>query len=86
MATMIPADRQACSADLQRELSRDRETIATLTKAQFQAAVDAVDQWASDNAASYNTALPLAARNALTAAQKSRLLRAVVAKRYEKGL
>lgn len=54
-----------------------------LTKTQLRSAVNAVDQWLEDNAASYNAALPLAARNALTARQKQALLVAVMRRRAE---
>ena len=45
--------------------------------------MDAADQWASDNAASFNAALPQPARTVLTAAQKARLLAWVILKRYQ---
>jgi len=52
-----------------------------LTKPQLRAAVDAVDAWCEDNATSYNQGLPAAARNALTAAEKSLLLAYVCMRR-----
>lgn len=85
MAAMQDSDRIAAWADFQRDLSAVREVLSSLTKAQLKAAFDAADQWASDNAASFNAALPAAVRSNLTAAQKVRLLRDVLRKRLEKG-
>ena len=53
-----------------------------LTKAQLRAAVDATDQWVEDNSASFNTALPVAVRTALTAKQKAILFSIVSLRRY----
>lgn len=47
------------------------DALGALTKADLRAAVDATDQWIDDNASAFNTALPLAARTNLTAAQKT---------------
>ena len=54
----------------------------TLSKADVDAAIDAVDNWIDANAASYNSALPLPARTTLTSAQKAELLYLVALKRY----
>lgn len=86
MALLSISDRQAVCNDTQRELSVERDTISTLTKADLLAAVNAVDQWVSDNQASYNSALPLTARNSLSVAQKARLLANVVTKRFKLGV
>lgn len=85
MATMTTGQRAQVWADLMTEISRNREGAA-LVKADLRAAIDAADQWASDNAASFNTALPIAARNALTGGQKARLLSAVLQKRFAQGV
>ena len=85
MANLPTAERIAVSAKCQSDICRARETLGALTKAEFQAAVDAADSWANSNAASYNTALPLPARTALTAAQKARILMEVIRRRYELG-
>lgn len=61
-------------------------TMAALTKPQLRAALDAADDWANTNATSFNTALPGAARTALTAPQKALLLSYVIGKRYAKGV
>lgn len=52
------------------------------TKPQLVAAVAAADQWADDNAAEYNSALPTAFRNAATNGQKAMLLAYVIARRW----
>lgn len=51
-------------------MRRNTEPVG-ITKAQLRAAVDATDDWIDTNAAAFNTALPLAARNALSATQKT---------------
>ena len=67
-----------------RDLSDIRE-VCGINKIDLLAAVDAADQWASDNATSFNSALPLPARTTLTTSQKARLLSAVIIKRYTTG-
>jgi hypothetical protein len=84
MAVMTDPQRAALAADLMRAISNDREACPVL-KAQLRAAVDAADTWASDNAASYNTALPAPFRTSASAAQKSRLLEAVIIRRRAVG-
>lgn len=84
MAVLSDTDRAEIAALIMRELSDAREPCAVL-KAQIRAAVDACDNWQNDNAAAFNTALPVAFRNGATAAQKSRLFRLVARFRYEKG-
>lgn len=83
MSTIATQDRADCSADYQRQ---EADGFAGLLKADIQAAVDAADGWVSANSASYNTALPLTARTALTAKQKAKLLMLVIAKRYGLGV
>jgi hypothetical protein len=85
MATLSDADRREIWARFMSELSNEREPVA-VTKADLRAAFDALDQWADDNAASANQALPVAARNGLTTSQKARLLMEVVRQRYVKGV
>lgn len=84
MPVMSAEQRRALWRDLMQELSRAREPIA-LTKTDLRIAIDAVDQWAVDNAASFNAALPQPARGQLTPAQKARLLALVVTRRYQTG-
>jgi len=85
MAVLTDEQRATIWSRYMSDLSSEREQIATITKADLRDAVDAADQWVSDNAASYNTALPDAARTNLTADQKSRLLTFVVTKRFQEG-
>lgn len=82
MAVLSDADRRKLWSEFMSDSSRDRQGLG-LTKADLRAAVDAVDQWVSDNAAAYNAAIPLPARTALTAKQKTRLLLAVARRRWE---
>jgi len=56
-----------------------------LTKIDVRAAVNAIDQWVSDNALSLNSAIPQPARAALTSEQKAQLLKYVVTRRYITG-
>lgn len=85
MAALIPADRLAVGAQFQADASLAREGFGAVVKADIQAAVAAVDDWVVANAASFNTAIPAAARAALTSPQKAHLLLYVVKKRYETG-
>ena len=82
MAVLSDPNRAAAMALFVDELNNMREPIATV-KADLRAAINAADQWVDDNAASYNSALPVAARNTLTAKQKARVLVHVLRKRYE---
>lgn len=82
MATLPTNDRVKINSGFQNESSSAHEALA-LTKADLQAAVDASDAWADANAASFNSAIPLPARTALTARQKARLLALVLQRRFE---
>jgi hypothetical protein len=84
MAVMDAAGRQAARVALTEEICTAREPIA-IDRATLQAAVDAADAWVSSNAASFNSALPVAARNGLTTPQKARLLMWVTRQRYVTG-
>ena len=84
MAIMQTADRRAAFVDFVEEIKK-RDNPFNLSKADTQAAVDAADQWASDNALAFNSALPVAARTTLSAAEKALLLAFVVLKRYRVG-
>jgi hypothetical protein len=85
MAVMNAAQRQAAVDEFIGDLNRAREPIAVI-KADLAAAVAAVDQWASDNAASLNAAIPQPARANLTASQKARILRYVIKQRFVSGV
>jgi hypothetical protein len=85
MAVLGDPDRALVNQGYQSDLSAQREQFGSLTKADIRAAVDAADTWASTNAAAFNTALPVAARNGLTAPQKALLLSMVVQRRWVTG-
>ncbi len=82
MAVLSDANRWAVWADYMRKLGEDEEQIALL-KPELRAAFNAADDWVEANRASYNSALPLPARTALTARQKAALLMIVIRKRFE---
>lgn len=56
--------------------------LRTMSKSDLVAAVNAADQWCTDNASSYNTALPVPFRTTATAAQKAALLSFVALRRW----
>lgn len=82
MADLSAAQRRNIWATFMRQASADRQDLG-LTKSDLLAAVDATDAWVDDNAGAFNQALPAAARSALSAAQKTRLLFFVASKRFE---
>ena len=77
--------RQAAWAELMQTWSSDRRPC-DLSKADLRAALDAIDDWANGNAASYNAALPVPARSRLTPGQKAELLHLVVRERFREGV
>lgn len=77
MATLPDADRQAISNGLQRYWSTLNELLPVLTKPDLKAAVDATDSWIDSNSTSFNNALPTAAKNNMTLAQKTLMFCAV---------
>jgi hypothetical protein len=83
MTVLVDGDRQAVNAEFMRELSRLRDVLGAVNKSDLKAAVDATDQWIDDNEGGFNTALPVAARTALTARQKAWLFFFVADKRFE---
>lgn len=85
MAVLSDADRLGGAGDFMREVSAESQACA-ITKPQFRAAFNAIDQFLSDNAAAINTALPVAARSGLTTPQKARLLQIVIQRRYRSGV
>ena len=82
MAVLTDSQRHDLWAQLMRDLSGDRESLA-LGKGDLRAALDAVDGWVETNQAAFHQALPAVARTGLTAQQKARLLRVVVSRRFE---
>lgn len=85
MAELSESQRAEVSAGFQRDVSRVREELGALTKAQLRAAVDAVDTWVDDNAVSFNNAFPSPAKAELTNQQKVRILWYVVERRFQTG-
>lgn len=83
MAVLIEQDRLEIWSSYMRDSSVG--AMAALTKPQLRAAVDAADDWANSNATAFNSALPVAARNALTGPQKALLLSYVINKRWQAG-
>lgn len=86
MAALSTTIRAQLWRGLMRSWSRRGETVAGVTKDDLQAAVNAADDWANSNAASFNTALPSAFKNNATAGQKALLLAVVVLARFDPAL
>jgi hypothetical protein len=80
MAPLSDPDRAALWAEFMR---LNPDPCGALTKAELRAAVDAIDQWADDNATEFNQAIPQPARGVLTTKQKAFLLVFVVRRRHE---
>ncbi len=73
--------RQVLRADFANRLCNRRDVL-TITRAQLDTAIGAVDDWVEANATSFNNSLPGPIRTALTASQKAELLALVALKRY----
>jgi len=88
MAPLPDADRLRIWRGLMRYWSRVNvgESLLNIVKADLRAAVDATDIWIDNNQASYNSALPVAARTNLTAIQKTLLFCAVALARVSINL
>lgn len=78
---LIDADRKIAAREWIRFAFERLDQTATLDANTIKAAIDAVDDWADANAASFNATLPVAFRNTATAAQKALLLAYVCMKR-----
>ncbi len=85
MVALTDAKREACRAEFTQALSNIFEPLG-LVKTEARAAVDATDQWISDNKAAFNTALPEPAKSAMTASQKAQMFSVVALKRFAEGL
>lgn len=81
MAVLAENQRKELWAGYMREFPRD-DTLGAITKDQLRAAIDALDQFFSDNAAAVNAAIPQPARGVLTTKQKALLLIHVIRARY----
>ena len=82
MAELTTQERFEVWAEWMVDISITRDSVPNLLKTDLRAAVDALDTWVNDNAVSANNALPTAAKDNLTDAQKAKLLSFVVFKRY----
>lgn len=82
MAILTEAQRDAVWADFQRQRSEARAPIA-VNKTQGRAVVGAVDDWVETVLASFNAAIPSAARAALSAREKAELLYKVMRARFQ---
>jgi len=85
VATLSIAILDEIDVEYQSDISALLDAHSGVTKSDIRSAITAVDQWVQDNKISYNNALPLAAKNNLTATQKSRLLTYVIKRRYQEG-
>ncbi len=85
MAVLDANDRARIWRGLMRYWSNLRETVH-LSSPDILAAVVAGDVWLEDNAASFNNALPVAARTGLTTGQKALLLCGLVLMRFAPGV
>lgn len=79
MAALTTQERAEVHGEFMRS---EHETFGAVTKAQLRAAVNSLDDFFETNAAAINLAIPLPARSQLTVAQKSRLVRHVLRRRY----
>jgi len=82
MAELDETARTAVWTELMRKYSADGDTIG-INKADLRAAVNAIDTYMNAHAATINNALPDAAKNSLTSAQKAIMLSYVVLVRYQ---
>lgn len=84
MPNLSDADREDVWREFMAQLSALHETFAQpLLKADVRAAVNGIDQWLTDNAASGNQAIPQPARSGMTASQKARMQTLIAAKRWK---
>jgi hypothetical protein len=79
MATLSAQQQAEVNASFMHD---ETTTFGNILKADLLAAVVALDSYFDTNASAINQALPATARSALTMAQKSRLVRYVIEKRY----
>ncbi len=84
MADLSENARKGVHAEIMQEMSHGNEACG-ITKAELRAAVDGIDDWVNDNAASLNSAIPQPARGQLTSAQKARITARVMLRRYADG-
>jgi hypothetical protein len=85
MALLDDTDRVAVWKDFMQRMAPENRA-GPMTKADFRAAIDAMDAYVAANAASINAAFPTAARVALTNVEKIGVFAYVALKRYGKGV
>lgn len=81
MAVLSNSERADAAAEMQRDESRERQTIAGL-KSEVRDLINAMDDYLDTNAIAMNQAIPQPARGNFTARQKARALIYVVNKRF----
>jgi hypothetical protein len=84
MAVMTTGQRRDCWAEMMEGWSRARQGIP-VEKDDLLLAVNAIDQWISDQSTSFNNALPAVVRNALTTSAKVELFIFVLRRRFLNG-
>lgn len=84
MAVMNTGQRRECWQEMMEAWSRERKSIPFLKDTLLQA-VDSIDQWISDQAVSFNNALPVAVRTSLSTEQKVELFIFVLRRRFLTG-
>lgn len=77
MALLDATNRTRTGAQFQRENTEPSSWV----KSELTAAIAAADQWCEDNAAAFNTALPVAFRTKASTTQKAMLLAFVIMRR-----
>lgn len=83
-AVLVDADRVEVWAKFMREASQNNVAFP-ISKTDLRAAINAADDWANTNASSYNSALPLPARTALSSQAKTLILVYILEQRWLKG-
>ncbi|HIJ72274.1 MAG TPA: hypothetical protein HPP87_13110 [Planctomycetes bacterium] len=83
MAQLSVENRDNIHKEFMLQTSARFEELGALTKPDLKAAVDAIDEWVENNFASFNSAVPQMAREALSAKQKAQLLFMILKKRWE---
>lgn len=81
MAFLPDLSRRAVWAEFMRRMAPENRA-SPMTKADFRDAIDAMDVYVSENAATINAAFPAAARAALTNNEKIGVFAYVALKRY----
>lgn len=82
MAVLSNQARAEVTAEL---IRKNLNGFGGCTKAQVRAYVDATDDWANNNAAAYNSSLPLPQRTSMSSAEKALGLNMVINRRYVDG-